>query len=111
MTILKDFTSDDMFSFQGSEHFPDGSVPRIYYFTDEEIEAFFDLMGCDYDSGDFVYLIHHAEGMSLGWTSANGPEEVNWEAGDISERVEYLLESLDSHTLPLWAMSVAKVQK
>lgn len=40
MTQLKNFTADDMFAFQGAEHFADGSVPRIYYFSDEEMEDF-----------------------------------------------------------------------
>lgn len=111
MTQLKNFTADDTFAFQGAEHFADGSVPRIYYFSDEEMEAFFDLMEKDYESGDFIYIIHHAEGLSLGWTAKGEPEEVNFPEGIMSERVEYLLEALDPHTLPLWAMSVAKVQK
>lgn len=111
MTKLKNFTTDDMFTFQGSEHFPDGSVPRIHYFTDEEMESFFNLMGLEFDSADMIYLIHHAEGISLGWCANGEPEEVNWPSGEVSEQIERLLESFDSHTLPLWAMSVAKVQQ
>ncbi|EHT1484451.1 hypothetical protein KXE51_003431 [Salmonella enterica] len=111
MTQLKNFTADDMFAFQGAEHFADGSVPRIYYFSNEEMEDFFALMEKEYTETDFVYVIHHAEGLSLGWTANGEPEEVNFPEGIMSERVEYLLEALDPHTLPLWAMSVAQIQK
>lgn len=111
MIILKPFTESDAFSFQGAEPFADGSLPRIYYFSEEEMEAFFDLMGDRPDSSDFVYILHHADGMVLGWTVDGQPAEASWPAGDISERVEYLLESLDPHTLPLWAMSAASIQK
>lgn len=111
MTILKNFTRDDMFAFQGAENFPDGSVPRIYHFSDEEIEALFDLLGQDYDEGDDVWILHHAEGIVLGWMVGGEVREFEWEAGDASERVEFLLESLTSHTLPLWAMSIATVVK
>lgn len=111
MTTLKNFTKDDMFCFQGSEHFPDGSVPRIHYFSDQEMESFFNMMGIEFENTDMIYMIHHAEGFSLGWFANGEAEEVNWPAGEVSEHIERFLESLDSSTLPLWAISVAKVQR
>lgn len=111
MIQLTNFTPEDSSSFMGVEPFSDGSLPRIYYFSDEEIESFFDLTEFAREEDDFVYVVHHKEGLILGWTAEGIPSEISWEEGIMSERVEYLLESLDPHTLPLWAMSVAKLQK
>lgn len=112
MTILKNFTTNDMYAFQGSVHFPDGTVPRIYHFTASQVEELFDLLDLEYNELCGAYIIHHAEGIALGWhDTADLNEERCWPSGDASERVEYLLEALTDHTLPLWAASVATVSK
>ena len=113
MITLKNFTKNDYFCFMGAEKFENGDLPRIYYFSDAEVEEFFNLMGIsnDQDGGNWAYLLHHNEGFVLGWFYGDEFPEVCWKAGDSSEKVEHLLEKLDSETLPLWAASVASVEK
>lgn len=112
MIKLTSFTREDAFAFQGAENFPDGSVPRIYYFSDSQTESFHDLMGMVYDKDDCnsVYIIHHADGMEMGWVDGDLYPTVSWAAGEVSEHVENLLQQLPGALLPMWAMSVAKSQ-
>lgn len=111
---LQNFTKNDWFGFQGAEEFADGSAPRIYYFTPEESSSLMSLLGVPsnpVEDGEYAYILHHGEGLVVGWFYGQEYPQVEWKAGAESEGIETLLGCLDSTTLPIWVASVVKAAK
>lgn len=113
MKRLKEFSKADQFAFMGSVNHADGSLPSIYYFSDELASRFYQLVDLEYDPecGDNAWMIYHGEGLAIGY-NCNGEDfpEINWSL-EHAVNVLPMADGYDDENFALWLASVVNAVK